>query len=57
VRVGNSSLRKSGSSSLQGNLESYCVMVLCLAPLWLGEIRGKKSTPSVGLEVPVKSLD
>jgi hypothetical protein len=28
---------------------------LCVAPLWLGGIRGKKSTPSIGWEVPVKS--
>jgi hypothetical protein len=26
-----------------------------VAPLWLGGLRGKKSTPSVGWEVPVKS--
>jgi len=29
--------------------------VFCMAPLWLGGIREKKSTPSIGLEVPVKS--
>ena len=29
---------------------------VCVAPLWLGGLRGKKSTPSVGWEVPVKSL-
>jgi hypothetical protein len=26
-----------------------------VAPLWLGGLRGKKSTPSIGWEVPVKS--
>jgi hypothetical protein len=29
---------------------------LCVAPLRLGGLRGKKSTPSVGWEVPVSSL-
>jgi hypothetical protein len=28
---------------------------VCVAPLRLGGIRGKKRTPSVGWEVPVKS--
>jgi hypothetical protein len=27
----------------------------CVAPLWLGGLRGKQSTPSVGWEVPVRS--
>ena len=27
----------------------------CVAPLWHGGLRGKKSTPSVGWEVPVRS--
>jgi hypothetical protein len=26
-----------------------------VAPLWLGGIRGKQSTPSIGWEVPVRS--
>jgi hypothetical protein len=30
-------------------------VLVCMAPFWLGGIRGKKSTPSVGWEVPVKS--
>jgi hypothetical protein len=34
---------------------SYCFWFLCVAPLRLGGIRGKKSTPSIGWEVPVKS--
>jgi hypothetical protein len=29
--------------------------IVCMAPLWLGGLRGKKSTPSVGWEVPVRS--
>jgi hypothetical protein len=29
--------------------------IVCVAPLWLGGLRGKKSTPSVGWEVPVRS--
>jgi hypothetical protein len=28
---------------------------VCVAPLRLGGLRGKKSTPSVGWEVPVRS--
>jgi hypothetical protein len=34
-----------------------CSNFFCVAPLRLGGIRGKKSTPSVGWEVPVNSLD
>jgi len=30
--------------------------LLCVAHLWLEVISGKKSTPSVGWEVPMKSL-
>jgi hypothetical protein len=29
--------------------------LVCMAPLWLGGIRERKSTPSIGWEVPVKS--
>jgi hypothetical protein len=29
--------------------------LVCMAPLRLGGLRGKKSTPSIGWEVPVKS--
>jgi hypothetical protein len=29
--------------------------IVCVAPFWLGGLRGKKSTPSVGWEVPVRS--
>jgi hypothetical protein len=29
--------------------------IVCVAPLRLGGLRGKKSTPSVGWEVPVRS--
>jgi hypothetical protein len=28
---------------------------VCVAPLWLGGLGGKKSTPSIGWEVPVRS--
>jgi hypothetical protein len=38
------------------SLELYCFMVLCVAPLWLGGLRGKKSNPSVGWKIRVKSL-
>jgi hypothetical protein len=30
-------------------------MCVCLAPLRIGGIKGEKSTPSVGWEVPVRS--
>jgi hypothetical protein len=29
--------------------------IVCVAPLWLGGLRAKKSTPSVDWEVPVRS--
>jgi hypothetical protein len=49
-------LRESGGSTLQGELGarrfSLCV---CMAPLRLGGVRGKKSTHSIGWKVPVKS--
>jgi hypothetical protein len=35
--------------------EIVVLWLVCVAPLQLGGIRGKKSTPSVGWEVPVKS--
>jgi hypothetical protein len=34
------------------SLEAIVFWFLCLAPLRLGGIRGKKSTPSIGWEVP-----
>jgi hypothetical protein len=40
----------------EASLEAIVFWSLCLAPLWLGGLRGKKSTPSIGWEVPVKSL-
>ena len=47
---------KSGSSSLQGNLGRYCVLFfVCVAFVARGD-KGKKSTPSVDWEVPMKSL-
>ena len=36
-------------------MELLFVDFLCVAPLQLGGIRGKKSTPSIGWEVQVKS--
>jgi hypothetical protein len=33
----------------------YLWLCVCVAPLRLGGLRGKKSTPSIGWEVPVKS--
>ena len=36
--------------------EELVALWLCAAPLPLGGLRGKKSTPSVGWEVPVSSL-
>jgi hypothetical protein len=38
----------------EARLEAIVLWFLCLAPLWLGGIRGKKSTPSIGWEVLVK---
>jgi hypothetical protein len=29
--------------------------IVCVAPLWLGGLRGRKSTPSIGWKVPVRS--
>jgi hypothetical protein len=55
VRVGIPSLRESGGSTLRGKLRARVFLVVCVAPLRLGGLRGKKSTPSVGWEVPVKS--
>jgi hypothetical protein len=55
VRVGIPSLRESGGSTLRGKLGARGFLVVCVcAPLRLGGLRGKKSTPSVGWEVPVK---
>ena len=47
-------LGRSGSSALQGKLGARRNhWIVCVAPLRLGGLRGKKSTPSVGWEVPV----
>jgi hypothetical protein len=46
------------ASPCEGKLELvFESEILCVTPLRLGGLRGKKSTPSVGWEVPVKSLD
>ena len=42
---------ESGSLTLQGELGASFLWFVCVAPLWLEGIRGKKSTPSVGWEV------
>jgi hypothetical protein len=56
VRVGIPSLRESGSLALQGKLgDIFFSSFVCVAPLRLRGIRGKKSTPNVGWEVPVRS--
>jgi hypothetical protein len=57
VRVGIPILGESGGSTLQGKLGARGFRFVCVDPLWLGGLRGKKSTPSVGWEVPVKSWD
>ena len=46
---------RSGSLTLRGNLGAIRTIWIGVAPLQLGGIRGKKSTPSIGWEVPVKS--
>jgi hypothetical protein len=56
VGVGIPSSERSGSSALRGKLgASRNLWIVCVAPLGLGGLRGKKSTPSIGWEVPVKS--
>jgi hypothetical protein len=43
------------ASPCEGKLELvFGSEILCVTPLRLGGIRGKKSTPSIGWEVPVK---
>jgi hypothetical protein len=39
----------------EASWELVDLWLVCVAPLQLGGLRGKKSTPSVGWEVPVKS--
>jgi hypothetical protein len=46
---------ESGSSTLRGKLGARFLWFVCVAPLRLGGLRGKKSTPSIGWEVPVRS--
>jgi hypothetical protein len=56
VGVGIVSSERSGSSALRGELGARRnLWIVCVAPLRLGGLRGKKSTPSIGWEVPVKS--
>jgi hypothetical protein len=42
------------ASPCEGKFVLLCFWFLCVAPLRLGGLRGKKSTPSIGWEVPVK---
>ena len=56
VGVGIPSSERSGSSALQGELGArQNLWIVSVAPLQLRGLRGKKSTPSNGWEVPVKS--
>ena len=56
VRVGIPSLKKEWKLFLmRQDLEVLFVGFLCVAPLQLGGIRGKMSTPSIGWEVLVRS--
>jgi hypothetical protein len=56
VGVGIPSSERSGSSALGGELGARRnLWIVCTAPLRLGGLRGKKSTPSIGWEVLVKS--
>jgi hypothetical protein len=56
VGVGLPSSERSGSSALRGELGArQNLWIVCVAPLRLGGLRGKKSTPSIGWEVPVRS--
>jgi hypothetical protein len=58
VRVGIFKLEKEWKLFLARQAwKLLCSGFLCVAPLRLRGIRGKKSTPSIGWEVPVKSLD
>jgi hypothetical protein len=45
---------ESGSSTLRGDLGARFSLVECVAPLRLRGLRGKKSTPSIGWEVPAE---
>jgi hypothetical protein len=57
VRVGIPSLRESGGSTLRGKLGARGFFgFVCVAPLRLGGLRGKKSTPSIGWEVPLSFI-
>jgi hypothetical protein len=56
VGVGITSSERSGCSALRGKLGARRnLWIVCVAPLWHGGLRGKKSTPNLGWEVPVKS--
>jgi hypothetical protein len=53
--LGYQAREESGGSTLRDKLGARVFWLwLCMAPLWIKGIRGKKSTPSVGWEVSVK---
>jgi hypothetical protein len=45
----------SSSSTLRGELGASILWFVCVAPLQLGGLMGKKSTPNIGWEVPVRT--
>jgi hypothetical protein len=55
VRVGIPNLRESGGSTLQGELGARGFWLCVCGPFVARGAKGKKSTPSIGWEVPVKS--
>jgi len=44
-----------GTQPFEVILELAFSGIVCMAPLWLGGLKGKKSTPSIGWEVLVVS--
>jgi len=58
VRVGTPNLRESVDLPCEASWElEYFYGFVCMAPLKFEGIRGKNSTPNIGWEVPVNSLD
>jgi hypothetical protein len=55
VGVGIPNSVRSGSSALRGSWELVVLWFSVCGPFAAWGIRGKKSTPSIGWEVPVKS--
>ena len=46
---------ESGSLTLRGEMGASFLWFVGMTPLWLGGLKGKESTPSIGKEVPVRS--